>query len=108
MVDVMERTTNRTKRIGVRAHEGVFNRLRQFAANEEKTGGEWCSDPHYGGNAAGRCRSVFSPYLLISFVFSRFLYSNLPALHSARSCICFVSCRFRKATEGCYTAPCQG
>ena len=44
MLSVMEKTTNRTKRIGVRVHEDVFNRLRQFALNEEKTVGEWCSE----------------------------------------------------------------
>ena len=44
MLSVMEKTTNRTKRIGVRVHEDVFNRLRQFSINEEKTIGEWCSE----------------------------------------------------------------
>ena len=44
MLSVMEKTTNRTKRIGVRVHEDVFNRLRQFSMNEEKTLGEWCSE----------------------------------------------------------------
>src|SRR5437867_12014328 len=44
MLSVMEKTTNRTKRIGVRVHEDVFNRLRQFSINEEKTFGEWCSE----------------------------------------------------------------
>ena len=44
MLSVMEKTTNRTKRIGVRVHEDVFNRLRQFSMNEEKTIGEWCSE----------------------------------------------------------------
>ena len=44
MVEIIDETTNRTRRIGIRVHEEVFCRLRQFATNEKKTVGEWCSE----------------------------------------------------------------
>ena len=36
--------TNRTRQIGVRVQDAVFDRIRQCASNHGKTPGEWCSE----------------------------------------------------------------
>ncbi len=41
---MLPKLTNRTRRIGVRVQEAVFDRIRQCAANHGKTASEWCSE----------------------------------------------------------------